>query len=195
MPAKDAFHQARPELGGKPYVLFLSRLHYKKGLEFLADAFAICAASHPDLQLVVAGPDDGALADFERRIDENNLKNRTHIVGPLYGADKLAALRGASVFCLPSRQEGFSVAIAEAMACEIPVVVSKDCHFPEVAEVKAGFVVNLDPREIAHAILEVVNNPQLAQQMGQAGRNLIESRFTWPRVAEQTIKAYERAIR
>jgi glycosyltransferase involved in cell wall biosynthesis len=194
MPAKDAFHQARPELGGRPYVLFLSRLHYKKGLDYLADAFAICAASNQDLQLVVAGPDDGALEDFQRRIDEKNLKNRTHVVGPLYGSQKLAALRGASVFSLPSRQEGFSVAIAEAMACEIPVVVSKDCHFPEVAEVKAGVVVNLDPQEIAQAILQIVNDRRLAQEMGRAGRNLIESRFTWPKVAEQSIQAYEGVI-
>lgn len=194
MPAKDAFHLARPQLDGKPYVLFLSRLHYKKGLDYLADAFAICAMSHPDLQLVVAGPDDGALADFQQRIDQKSLKNRTHIVGPLYGPQKLAALRGATCFCLPSRQEGFSVAIAEAMACEVPVVVSKDCHFPEVAEVKAGFVVNLNPQEIAAAILEIVNNLPLAQRMGQAGRNLIESRFTWPRVAEQSIAAYQRAL-
>jgi glycosyltransferase involved in cell wall biosynthesis len=194
MPARDAFHQARPELGGKPYVLFLSRLHYKKGLDFLADAFAICAASHPNLQLLIAGPDDGARADFEQRIDQKNLKDRVHVVGPLYGPQKLAALRGASVFCLPSRQEGFSVAIAEAMACEIPVVVSKDCHFPEVAEVQAGFVVNLDPQEIAQSILRIIDNPPLALRMGQAGRELIESRFTWPRVAEQSIAAYQSAL-
>jgi glycosyltransferase involved in cell wall biosynthesis len=194
MPAKDAFHRARPELEGKPYVLFLSRLHYKKGLDYLADAFAICATSHPDLQLVVAGPDDGARGDFQQRIDRARVANQTFIVGPLYGAEKLAALRGASCFCLPSRQEGFSVAIAEAMACEVPVVVSKDCHFPEVAEVKAGFVVSLDPQEIAQAIVQIINNRPLAVEMGRAGRELIESRFTWPRVAQQSIKAYQSAV-
>jgi len=195
MPAKDAFHQERRELAGKPYVLFLSRLHYKKGLDFLADAFAICASSNPDLQLVVAGPDDGARPDFQQHIDRAGLANRTHIIGPLYGPQKLAALRSASVFCLPSRQEGFSIAIAEALACEIPVVISKDCHFPEVAEVKAGFVVNLDPNEIPKAILEIVNNPVLAKEMGRAGRQLIETRFTWPRVAQQSIEAYQGALR
>ena len=194
MPAKDAFHRERRELVGNPYVLFLSRLHYKKGLDFLADALAICASSNSDLQLVVAGPDDGARSDFQQRIDRAGLTNRTHIVGPLYGPQKLAALRGACCFCLPSRQEGFSMAIAEALACEIPVVISKDCHFPEVAEVKAGFVVNLDPQEIARAILQIVNNPHLANEMGRAGRQLIETRFTWPRVAQQSIEAYQRAI-
>ena len=86
------------------------------------------------------------------------------------------------------------MAIAEALACEIPVVISKDCHFPEVAEVKAGFVVNLDPQEIARAILQILNDPHLADEMGRSGRQLIETRFTWPRVAQQSIEAYERAI-
>jgi glycosyltransferase involved in cell wall biosynthesis len=195
MPARDAFHHQLPEIAGKPYVLFLSRLHYKKGLDFLADAFAICASTNPELQLVVAGPDDGARLDFQQRIDRAGLTNRTHIVGPLYGPQKLAALRGAACFCLPSRQEGFSMAIAEALACEIPVVISKDCHFPEVAQVKAGFVVNLDASEIAKAILKIVNNPILAAEMGRAGRQLIESRFTWARVAEESIQAYEKTQR
>src|SRR5436305_12357779 len=83
MPARDAFYRERSELAGRPYVLFLSRLHYKKGLDYLADAFAICASSKPDLQLVVAGPDDGAQADFQQRIDRAGLSSRTHVVGPL----------------------------------------------------------------------------------------------------------------
>ncbi|HEV8378789.1 MAG TPA: glycosyltransferase [Tepidisphaeraceae bacterium] len=194
LPAKTAFHSAHPALEGKPYVLFLSRLHFKKGLDYLADAFALCAASHPVLQLVVAGPDDGAWADFHQRIDRVNLAPRVHVVGPLYGPAKLAALTGASCFCLPSRQEGFSMAIAEALACEIPVVISQACHFPEVAEVGAGHIVALNPKKIADAILEVMKNPQRAAEMGQAGRKLIESRFTWPAIGELSIRSYSAAI-
>jgi glycosyltransferase involved in cell wall biosynthesis len=194
MPSRDAFHNAHPALNTKPYVLFLSRLHYKKGLDYLADAFAICATSHADLQLVVAGPDDGAQADFQARIARAGLNSRVHIVGPLYGPQKLAAFRGASCFCLPSRQEGFSMAIAEALACEIPVVISMDCHFPEVAEVNAGFVVKLDAQEIARAIQSILKDPARSKEMGQAGRQLIESRFTWPRVAQRSIEAYEQAL-
>ena len=86
------------------------------------------------------------------------------------------------------------MAIAEAMACETPMVVSKDCHFPEVADVKAGFVVNLDPQAITRGILSIVNDPHMAKEMGKSGRQLIESRFTWPRVAERSIEAYQSAL-
>ncbi len=194
IPPADAFHSSHPSLRGQPYVLFLSRLHFKKGLDYLADAFAICAARNPNLQLVVAGPDDGAQADFQSRIATSNLTDRVHIVGALYGRDKIAALAGAACFCLPSRQEGFSLAICEALACARPVVISRECHFPEVSEVHAGHIVELIPQKIADAILDVVENPPQASEMGQAGRKLVESRFTWPKIAELSIRSYDEAI-
>ena len=135
---------------GSNVVLFLSRLHYKKGLDHLAAAFAILHQSHPEAHLVVAGPDGGAQDDFVNQVSRLRLSERVHVIGPLYGKDKYAAMRSAACFCLPSRQEGFSVAILEqVMACRLPVVISEACHFPEVAENGAGRIVALDPPAIA----------------------------------------------
>ncbi|HEX2972067.1 MAG TPA: glycosyltransferase [Tepidisphaeraceae bacterium] len=193
LPTAGTFYQQHPELQGRPFVLFLSRLHYKKGLDYLADAFAIVAAAEPEVQLVVAGPDGGDLARFTELIEQSKIRPRTHLVGPLYGTDKLAALVDATCFCLPSRQEGFSVAITEALACGVPVVASDACHFPEIAGAGAGYVVVLEPQAIAAALLKVVGDAGLRQQMGKAGRALIESRFTWDKIAEQTLAAYTQA--
>jgi len=196
LPESGAFFKLCPGLKARPYILFLGRLHYKKGLDYLADAFAIVAAKLPDVQLVVAGPDDGERVNFERRIAQANLSNRVHVVGPLYGADKLAALADAACFCLPSRQEGFSVAITEALACGVPVVISDACHFPEVATEKAGFVTQLDPKEIGEALIKVLPDPRAARlSMGARGKKMVLDRYTWPKVAEQTISAYARYIR
>src|SRR5258707_14638102 len=82
----------------------------------------------------------------------------------------------------------------EALAARAPVVISDECHFPEVTEANAGFVLPLDAREFANAICKTASNPQLGREMGQAGRQLIESRYTWPRVAQIAIEAYQRAI-
>jgi glycosyltransferase involved in cell wall biosynthesis len=179
-----------PALGGRPYFLFLSRLHYKKGLDYLADAFAIVAARNSDVQLVVAGPDDGARADFEGRIAAAKLSDRIHVPGPIYGTEKLSAIAGAACFVLPSRQEGFSMAILEALACGVPAVVSAECHFPEVAEVGAGEVVPLEAAALAAAIGRVLADPDRRRKMGQAGRELVAVRFTWPRIAETSIETY-----
>jgi len=192
LPPLGAFRAAHPELRDDPYVLFLSRLHYKKGLDFLADAFAQVVRQQPDARLVVAGPDDGARADFEQRVQRAGLNGRVHVVGPLYGPDKYAAFRDASCFCLPSRQEGFSVAILEAMACGTPVVISDACHFPEVATAGAGAIVPLSADAVAAALEPILADPSRREQMGARGREMVLRDYTWPRVAEQMIGAYER---
>jgi len=185
---------SHPRLPDKPYILFLGRLHYKKGLDFLADAFSIVARALPDVQLVVVGPDDRERAPFEQRVRHAHLAERVHLLGPLYGAAKLAAYAGAACFCLPSRQEGFSMAILEAMACGVPVVISEACHFPEATRAGAGYVVPLHVSAIADALLAVLKDPQSKQRMGQAGRRLVSTRFTWPAIARQHIEAYQVAL-
>ncbi|GIW73805.1 MAG: glycosyl transferase [Phycisphaerales bacterium] len=192
-PEPGSFYERFPELAGKPYVLFLSRLAHKKGLDVLAEAFAIVHREMPSVRLVVAGPDDGQRADFERRVDRAGLRSCVHLVGPLYGTDKLAALRDAAVFCLPSRQEGFSIAITEALAMALPVVVTRACHYPQVTEVGAGIETELDADEVARALITVLGDPQAARAMGQAGARLVRERFTWPSVARRTIECYNQA--
>lgn len=192
LPPRGSFSQARAELSGKPYLLFLSRLHPKKGLDLLVQGFAMVAGEIPELQLVIAGPDDGVLAGLRERVRSLGVAERVHTVGPLYGQDKAAALVGAEAFCLTSRQEGFSMAVTEAMAARVPVIVSDQCHFPEVEEAGAGRITKLDPVHIARAVCEVMADPAARAAMGLAGRALVESRFTWPRIAETLTRAYSR---
>jgi glycosyltransferase involved in cell wall biosynthesis len=144
------------------------------------------------VRLVVAGPDDGERAVFEQRIAAHGLTARTHITGPIYGRAKYEAMTDAACFCLPSRQEGFSVAITEALALSCPVVITRECHFPEVGEVGAGFVTGLDAREVAQGLLSLLGDPAAAREMGRRGLALVRERFTWERIAEQTIDAYRR---
>jgi glycosyltransferase involved in cell wall biosynthesis len=195
LPPAGSFARSHPELRSRPYVLFLSRLHYKKGLDYLADAFAKVARRLPDIMLVVAGPDGGAEAEFRRRVAALRIADRVVICGPVWGNDRLAAMADAACFCLPSHQEGFSLAITEAMGCGLPVVVSEGCHYPQVAQAGAGFVLPLDADVFADALVRVMSDADLRTTMGRAGRDLVSSRFTWPLVAEQTIKAYERVRR
>lgn len=181
-------------LPDRPYVLFLSRLHYKKGLDILADAFRRIAERFPGVDLVVAGPDGGAEQAFCEQIEASGLAGRVHMVGGLYGTDKIAALKRAACFCLPSRQEGFSVAITEALACGVPVVITAACHFPEVAAAGAGIVCRLEPESVADGLAELLADPARAARMGEAGSRLVRENYTWPRIAAQTIGAYEAQV-
>jgi len=180
-----------PQVAKKPYILFLGRMHYKKGLDILAEAFALVAAKHPSVQLLVVGPDGGSRGDFLHRISRHNLTERVHLAGPLYGSAKFAAYRNAACFCLPSRQEGFSLSITEAMACRTPVAVTENCHFPEVASAHAGEVFPLSAEATAAALDRLLSaGKEKRDEIGMAGRKLVEENFTWDKVAELTLNAY-----
>ncbi|MHC4989916.1 MAG: glycosyltransferase [Planctomycetota bacterium] len=190
-PEPGTFYASHPPLGEAPFVLFLSRLHHKKGLDCLADAFVRLAPMNDRVHLVVAGPDGGARSGFESVIAEAGLGDRVHVVGPLYGADKLAALTDATCWCLPSRQEGFTMAVNEALACGLPMVITEGCNRPDVGEAGAGLVVEFDPAAVASALAAVLDDPGKRQRMSEAGRALFSERYTWEKIATMTVEAYE----
>lgn len=186
----DDFISLVPELKSHPFVLFLSRLHYVKGLDFLLDAFAIVARENPDARLLVAGPDSGFGSEARKMVERYGIQSRVYIVGPLYGQAKSSALALAKCFCLPSRQEGFSMAILEALAAGLPVVITHSCHFPEVAEVGAGKTVDQNPKQIAEALLTFLEDKEEHFAASNAGRHLVASRYQWQTIAEETLRAY-----
>lgn len=194
LPPAGEFRSSVSGLAGRQYVLFLSRLHEGKGLMLLARAFAIVARKHGDAQLVVAGPDAGARAPFEEEIRRCGIVSRTHIVGPLYGRAKLAALRDAACFCLPSEHETFSMAILEALACGVPAVISDQCHFPEVSRFAAGLAVPREPGAVADAICRVLADERLRSDMAESGRRLVREQFTWPAIAARSVELYDSLI-
>jgi glycosyltransferase involved in cell wall biosynthesis len=193
LPARGSFVSAHPALRGRRFILFLGRLNRVKGLDFLAAAWARCAPRLPDVDLVVAGPEAGAGAEFKSQIARAGLEKRVHVVGPLYGQQKFAALVDAACFCLPSKQEGFSVAIVEALACGVPVVMSEACRFPEAAAAGAAEMVPLDEIKLADAICRVLGDPCRARQMSEAARELIRRQYTWPIIAGRLVEAYQAA--
>jgi glycosyltransferase involved in cell wall biosynthesis len=142
-PQQLAAFQARfPQLKGKRIALFLSRIHPKKGCDLLIRSFASVLAKDPDWHLVLAGPDQVgwqfALQDLANRLD---ISDRITWTGMLSGNLKWGAFRTSEVFCLPSHQENFGIAVAEALSCGVPVLISNKVNiWREVHECGAGLV-------------------------------------------------------
>lgn len=194
LPPRGSFRARHPELGQAPYILFLSRLHVKKGTDYLAEAFSLLGRLRPNVHLVVVGPDGGAGPAMRRRVRECGLTRRVHFLGALYGQAKKEVIVDAHVFCLPSREEGLSIAILEALSAGVPCVLTRTCNFPEVEEAGAGYVVDSDPASIALALQKVVDDPAGWPLMSEAGRRLVLDRFTWPVIARQAGAAYRRHL-
>lgn len=178
------------EKGKETSIVFMSRLHHKKGLDILLDAFALVRKSHPAVKLKVAGPDDGALKPALAQMQRLGLTDAVEILGAIYGQEKYTFLRTADIFCLPSRQEGFSIMLAEALACAIPVVITTGCNFPEVAQHRAGQIVAFDAAAVAAALRIYLDDPALRVQNGANGQQLIAQHFTWDAIAVGMLQAY-----
>lgn len=137
-----AFRAAVPQLGDRRFLLFLSRIHPKKGCDLLVSAFARVAAGHPDVDLVIAGPDQvGIQAELQELAGRLGIGDRIHWPGALFADAKWGAMRDAEAFVLPSHQENFGIVVAEAMAVGTPVLTTKRVNiWRELLAADAGLV-------------------------------------------------------
>lgn len=190
---RDAFWQAFPQLRGKRIVLFMGRLHPKKGVPLLIQAWRQVADSRgEDAHLVIAGPDsDNLLGTLKQMTEDLKLQDSISFTGMLKSELKWSALAAAELFVLPSFSEGFSVAVLEALAMGVPTIVSSPCHFPEVAEANCGWGIEPETRALELALREFfqIRANELAR-MGERARALIERRFTWPVIGKQMDEVY-----
>lgn len=195
LPARGAL-RARWGLGDKPVVLFLGRLHVKKGLDLLIPAFDAIRRDEPNAHLIIAGPENDDYGDTVRGwVAERGLTDSVHFVGTLQGPDVVQAYVDADVFALPSYTENFGMTVAEAMACSLPVVISDQVNIHgEVADAGAGLVTRCDAAETATAVLALLRQPDRRREMGAAGRELVQARFGWPAIVDALTKEYETVI-
>lgn len=136
------FYDRFPHLRGRRFLLFLGRIHEKKGCDLLLEAFARNVATAPDLDLVMAGPDqEGMQSRLESRASQLGVADRIHWTGMIGGELKWGALRACEAFVLPSHQENFGIAVVEALAVSRPVLISNQVNiWQQILEDRVGFV-------------------------------------------------------
>jgi poly(glycerol-phosphate) alpha-glucosyltransferase len=173
-------------------MLFLGRLHPKKNLTALIDAWPQNSEAK-NWHLVVAGWDQGNYQQtLECAIRERKLSDRIHLIGPLFGHEKERALRHAHAFVSPSLSEGLPMAVLEAWSYQLPVLKTDACNLPEGFEALAAARLSLDPSEMAHDLRNFLNKDMTElQQMGRNGRQLVESQFSWSSVARAILAVYD----
>jgi glycosyltransferase involved in cell wall biosynthesis len=196
LPSKGNFKNKYQFLKGKKIILFLSRIHYKKGLEILLDAYKKVLDKTDEAFLVIAGPDnEGYKSILEKKIESLHLNDKVLFTGLVGGKDKMEILADADVFCLPSFQENFGIAVAEAMAAGLPVVISDQVNIhSEISQANAGIVTRCDADEVAGGILKILNNDSLRAEMGQNARKLVFDKFTWDKIADEMVESYKKII-
>ena len=181
---------------GRQSILFLGRLNFKKGLDLLVKAFGLVARTRDDVRLILAGPDeDGYSIRVRRWLNEEGILSKVRFAGMLIGKEKVALLHGADVFALPSYSENFGLAVVEAMACGLPVVISNRVNiWREVADAKAGIVVNCDAVALADGLMALLDNSKLRRTMGENGQRLVRQRYDWKIAADQMLRIYREIL-
>lgn len=193
----ELFWERFPELRGRRIVLFMGRLHSKKGLDLLMWAwhrlvYDLMPALRDEAHLVIAGPDgDGMLARLRDMATALDLGSSVTFPGMLQGSLRWSALAAAGLFVLPSYSEGFSVAVLEAMGVGCPVIISEPCHFPEVREHNCGWVIEPNVDALEDALRSYFEQRETASRAtGARGRELVEERFSWAVVGQQMSEVY-----
>ncbi|HUJ71556.1 MAG TPA: glycosyltransferase [Verrucomicrobiae bacterium] len=179
-----------------PFVLSLSRLHPKKGIDLLLKAFVDLKAQGKlaEWHLVVAGDGETDYVEGLRKIVlGTSVQPIVHWVGWLEGATKFEALAEADLFVLSSLQENFGIGPVESMACGSPVLLSRQVGLAsDVRKAGAGWVIDLDAAGLRDGLAQATGNPMELATRGAAARELVRERFTWSRIAGEWAVLYEK---
>jgi len=196
-PLKGEFRKRYPQTINKKIILFLSRLDPKKGLDILIAALKILAVKRDDFIFVLAGSGDKNYEKFlSRALVSAGLTEICVLTGFLEGSEKSALLADADVFVLPSYDENFGMAVVEAMAARLAVIISNRVNIHKLIEdYRAGIVTGLNAGEIAFAIERIISDERLRLEMGAQGERLVEENFNVKKIARQMIAVYSQYLR
>jgi glycosyltransferase involved in cell wall biosynthesis len=193
LPSREDAATVLPQLGGRRVLLFLSRVHPKKGLMRLLKIWKRLSAEHPEWLLAICGPDEvGHTGQLERAVEELALGDAVVFCGALFGEAKLAALSLAELFILPAFSENFGVAIAGALAARLPVITTKGTPWHGLEGNGCGWWADNEEQAIEDALREALpmGAPQL-REMGERGREWVRCDYDWDLIGDQMLSVSE----
>ena len=180
-------------LGDRKILLYLGRLHPKKGLSILLRGWKDAFKHEKDWILVVAGWDQGGhLRELEQLTRELKISDSVHFTGPVFGEARDTAYQNADAFILPSLSEGQPLVVLEAWSYARPVIMTQECNLPEGFEKRAAIRMNATVEGAAEALGKLFALEKSAlEEMGRRGRDLVIDNFSWSQIASQMFAVYE----
>ncbi len=181
-----------PALGQRPFVLFLARIHSKKGIELLLKAWAKLDGRFADWQLAIAGAGDPEyVSECQKMVEQLGLGGRCRWIGPVDEAQKSWLYRHAEVYVLPSYSENFGNTVAEALAHGTPVITTPHTVWTNLPAEGCGWLAETDETSLRDVLTEALDaSPAERTRMGEAGRQLVERRYSLTSVVEQIDRVY-----
>ena len=179
-----------------PIVLFLSRLHTKKRPDLLIEALSQLTSLNQDFHLIVAGSGEPDYHNYlTKLVSSLGLQSQTTMTGFVVGEEKDLLLQGSDLFVLPSFSENFGIAVAEAMAAGLPVIITPDVQIaPDIAAENAGLIVEGEVSILRDAIAQLLASPDRRYQLGENGKRLVRRQYSWKAIAANFSGIYRSII-
>ncbi len=180
-----------PSTGGPRQLLYLGRIHPKKGIDILLNAWHAIQRRFPDWELHIAGPDNGGYLTVMQGLAAQLGLERVVFRGPLYGDQKLRAYRAASVFVLPTHSENFALTVAEALAAGTPTIVTTGAPWEGLERQGAGWWIQIGVDPLVACLVDVLAmSPSRLAAMGEAGRDWMIRDYSWRQIGGQLSIVY-----
>ena len=193
----DVAHIKMKEKWQRNYkILFLSRIHVKKGVNYLIEAIARLRETLCGYQIIIAG--DGTpsyIEEMKLYAKKNGVEEMVQFVGGVYGEQKWYFLREADVFILPTHSENFGLVVAESLACGTPVITTTGTPWQNLNKEKCGWCVNIETGSLVNAIIDFTKKTdEELETMGRNGRKLVEDHYSIRYVADKMLEVYQKLI-
>ena len=181
----------KPTPGPRRRLLYLGRIHKKKGIDLLLKAWRAVAPKFPEWELIIAGPDDGGYLGEMRRLAADLGLERVSFPGPVYGDDKLRMYRAADLYVLPTYSDNFALTVAEALAAGTPAIVSQGAPWSGLEKEGAGWWVEIGVDPLVAALeTALAEPPEVLRAMGARGREWMVRDLSWEAIGRQMASVY-----
>lgn len=186
------FVEIPQNISKKKQLVFLSRIHPKKGIDLLLKSWESVQAKFPNWELKIAGNDQNEYANLlKQQIKQSGCK-QVELVGEINGDDKFRFLSEAAIFVLPTHSENFGIAIGEALACGTPVITTTGAPWGGLVDNDCGLWIDLSVENLTAALVDMMSRPlEQLSRMGENGREWVRRNFSWEEIAKRTVQSYQ----
>jgi glycosyltransferase involved in cell wall biosynthesis len=194
LPGPEPARARFPQLTGeRPALLFLSRVHPKKGLEQLIGAAGELRRRGTDCAILIAGPGEAEyVARLQSLASSLGVRDLVHFLGMVRGPEKLSLYQGADLFVLPTSQENFGLVLLESLACGTPVLTTRGVDIWQELQAAGARIADAAPGPLATAIAELLSDRAALKSRGDAGRSWVFGRYEPRRLAAEYEALYAR---
>lgn len=180
----------------KKEILFLSRIHIKKGINFLIEATANLKTELQGYTINIAGEgEESYINELKQLASKLGVENLIHFIGGVYGDKKWELFKKADLFVLPTHSENFGIVVAEALACGTPVITTQGTPWQELESYHCGWWTEIGTEATTKALKEFLQCTETQlEQMGKNGRKLIEEKYSSQKVAQDMVELYKKSL-